>query len=98
MQVLTTITLPLMSRGVAVGAALVFITTMKELPATLLLSPTGFDTLATRVWSASTEAFYGRAALPALLLVLLSALPLLAFDLRPRRGLGRRAPANGGPR
>jgi iron(III) transport system permease protein len=76
--VLRSITIPLASRGILAGASLVFITTIKELPATLLLSPIGFETLATRVWSASSEAFFARAALPALILIALSALPLLA--------------------
>ena len=75
------VTLPLAGRGVAAGAALVFLTTVKELPATLLLSPTGFETLATRVWSASSEAFFARAALPALLLIALSILPIAATGL-----------------
>ncbi|MBW3573478.1 MAG: iron ABC transporter permease [Actinobacteria bacterium] len=70
------VVLPLVRPGVAAGVALVFLTCMKELPATLLLAPTGFDTLATRVWSATSEAFFGRAAAPALALVLLSALPM----------------------
>ncbi len=80
-QVLRTITLPLASRGILAGAALVFLTTMKELPATLLLAPIGFQTLATRIWSASSEAFFARAALPALLLIALSAIPLLLPQL-----------------
>jgi iron(III) transport system permease protein len=52
---------------------LVFLSTMKELPATLLLRPIGFDTLATEVWTLTTVAAYSRAALPALLLIVLSA-------------------------
>lgn len=72
--VTATITLPMMRSGLLAGGALVFLTAMKELPATLLLSPTGYDTLAMRVWSATEEAFYARAAGPALLLVLVSAL------------------------
>ncbi|MEZ4502902.1 MAG: iron ABC transporter permease [Dehalococcoidia bacterium] len=79
-QVTATVTVPLASRGIAAGAALVFLTTMKELPATLLLSPTGYETLATRVWGASTEAFFTRAALPAIVLVILSTLPLLLLS------------------
>jgi len=73
-EVALTITVPLARSGVVAGAALVFLTTMKELPATLLLSPIGFDTLATRVWSAATEGFFSRAAVPALLLLLASSL------------------------
>ena len=80
-RVLATVTLPLAGRGVAAGMALVFLTTMKELPATLILSPIGFEPLAVRVWSAASEAFFARAALPALLLIALSALPLAALPL-----------------
>ena len=60
---------------------LVFLTAMKELPATLLLSPIGFETLAARVWAASSEAYFARAALPALALIALSALPLAVLTL-----------------
>ena len=84
-DVLRTITAPLASRGMLAGAALVFLTTIKELPATLILAPTGFDTLAVRVWSASSEAFFARAALPALLLLLLSSVPLAILELTGRR-------------
>jgi iron(III) transport system permease protein len=54
----------------------VFLTTVKELPLTLILGPTGFETLATRIWGATAEGFYARAALPALVLVGLSAASL----------------------
>ncbi|MEE8337664.1 MAG: iron ABC transporter permease [Dehalococcoidia bacterium] len=88
-RVLTTITLPLARPGILAGAALVFLTTMKELPATLILAPIGFETLAVRVWSASNEAFFARAALPALLLIALSAIPLLLPTLARTRQLTR---------
>ena len=55
---------------------------MKELPATLLLSPTGFSTLATRIWNATSEGFLGRAAGPALALVLLSSVPMAVLLAR----------------
>jgi iron(III) transport system permease protein len=77
--------LPLTRPGVTAGAALVFLTCMKELPATLLLAPTEYGTLATRVWTASNEAFLARAAAPALALVLLSAIPMLVLVRRERR-------------
>jgi iron(III) transport system permease protein len=67
---------PLASRGAMVGFALVSLTVMKELPATLLLRPTGFETLATLVWTESSVGRFGAAAFPALLLVTLSAIPL----------------------
>ena len=82
------VTLPLVRSGLAAGAALVFLVTMKELPATLILGPLGFGTLATEVWSASSEAFFARAAAPALLLILLSSVPTALLVLRyggPRR-------------
>jgi iron(III) transport system permease protein len=71
------ITLPLMRSGVMAGMALVFLTAIKELPTTLLLAPPDYDTLAVRIWSASSEAFYARAAAPALLLVIISGLSLV---------------------
>jgi iron(III) transport system permease protein len=82
--VVATVTAPLASSGILAGGALVFLTTMKELPATLLLSPTGFETLATRIWSATTSAFFARAAAPALLLILLSAAPMYLLVIRER--------------
>jgi iron(III) transport system permease protein len=67
------VTLPLLRPGLVAGMALVFLTTVKELPITLLLSPTGFDTLATAIWGAASEGFYARAAAPAATLMLLAA-------------------------
>src|SRR5215217_5341075 len=68
------VTAPLLRPGLMAGAALVFLTAMKELPATLLLAPIGFETLATRVWGATAEGRYAEAALPALVLMAISAL------------------------
>ncbi len=82
--VLATITVPLARSGIVAGAALVFLTTMKELPATLLLGPIEFDTLATEVWNATSGAFFARAAAPALLLILISAPPLYLLTIRDR--------------
>jgi iron(III) transport system permease protein len=73
---LLSVTAPLVRPGVLAGVALVFLTAMKELPATLLLGPTGYPTLATSVWSATAEAFFARAAAPGLLLIALSGIPL----------------------
>jgi len=72
LSVFRTVTLPLLRPGLLSGFALVFMTTMKELPLTLLLSPTGFSTLATRIWSATEDALFAQAAAPALVLVVLS--------------------------
>jgi iron(III) transport system permease protein len=73
------VTLPLIAPGVVAGAALVFLTTMKELPATLLLRPTGFETLVTYIWRVQDAGYYGRAAVPALALVAVSALSMLVL-------------------
>lgn len=73
------ITLPLLRPGLVAGMALVFLTTVKELPITLLLGPTGFGTLATAIWSAATEGFYAQAAAPAALLMLLSGATVAAL-------------------
>lgn len=67
-----TILLPALRPGLLSAFLLVFISTAKELPCTLLLSPAGTHTLATRVWQYTDEAMYAEAALPALLLILLS--------------------------
>jgi len=82
LSVLRRITLPLIRPGLVGGALLVFLTAMKELPATLILSPLGFNTLAAQVWSNIGEAFFARAALPTLLLLLLSSIPLTWLTLR----------------
>jgi len=66
------VTLPLLRPGLLAGAALVFLTTVKELPMTLILGPAGFRTLATSVWSGVGDGFYARAAAPALVLIAIS--------------------------
>jgi iron(III) transport system permease protein len=76
MQTLFQVTLPLILPGLLAGGSLVFLTSLKELPATLLLRPAGFDTLAVRVWQWAGDGFYTQAAPAALILILASALPL----------------------
>ncbi|PSP72378.1 iron ABC transporter permease [Halobacteriales archaeon QS_3_64_16] len=73
------VTLPLIAPGVLAGAALVFLTTMKELPATLLLHPTGFDTLVTYIWLVQDAGYYGAAAVPALVLIVVSGLSMFVI-------------------
>lgn len=75
LNVLRTVTVPLAAPGVAAGAALTFVVCMKELPATLLLRPTGMDTLATRLWTETGVASYADAAPYAAALILLAAVP-----------------------
>lgn len=75
-QTIFQVILPLIVPGLLAGAGLVFLTSLKELPATLLLRPAGFDTLAVRVWIWASEGFYIQAAPAALLLIIASAGPL----------------------
>ena len=75
-------TIPLARPGLLAGAALVFLSVMKELPATLLLRPNGFETLAIRVWSSTGEGFYTRASAASLALLAVSIVPLLALTYR----------------
>ncbi len=86
------VVLPLVRPGALAGLALVFLTCMKELPATLLLAPTGYQTLATQVWGATSEAFFSRAAAPALALVALSAIPMVLLTRGEERQPPRRRP------
>jgi iron(III) transport system permease protein len=81
---LRSITIPLIRPGLLAGGALVFLTTIKELPATLLLRPTGFDTLAVDIWSAANELLYARAAASALALLAISAVPMYFLVLRQK--------------
>jgi iron(III) transport system permease protein len=80
----TRVTLPQIVPGVSAGMVLVFLTAMKELPITILLSPIGFDTLATEIWNATTEAFFTRAALPSLILLAISGAAVMLMLRRER--------------
>ncbi|VEG55433.1 binding-protein-dependent transport systems inner membrane component [Mycolicibacterium aurum] len=67
--------------AIAAGAALVLLTCMKELPVTLLLHPTGTDTLATRLWKSSFVSDYAAAAPYAAALVVFAAIPTAVLGL-----------------
>jgi len=79
------ITLPLISRGVGAAFALVFISAATELTATLLLRPTGVNTLATQFWTYTTDFAYGAAAPYAGMMVLISAVPAFLLSRRVTR-------------
>ena len=81
------VVLPIAAPGILAGAALVSLTVLKELPATLLLRPTGTDTLAVRLWMATEELAFSQAAPYALLLVILGGLPALALNTQARKAL-----------
>lgn len=74
------VTLPLAAPGIAIGALLVAIATMKELPATLLLRPTGVNTLATELWTRTVILEYGAAAPYAAALVAVAAIPAMLLS------------------
>ncbi|MFB6070218.1 MAG: ABC transporter permease [Halanaeroarchaeum sp.] len=78
------VTFPLVLPGIAAGGALVFLTTMKELPATLMLHPTGFKTIVTYIWMVQGSGNYGSAAVPALILVAISGLSMFVILARGR--------------
>lgn len=74
------VTVPLALPSVGIGALLVAIATMKELPATLLLRPTGVQTLATELWNRTVVFEFGAAAPYAALLVLVAAVPAMILS------------------
>ena len=80
--VASTVTGPLAAGGVMAGAALVFLTAIKELPATLILAPIGFETLATEIWQETSVGFFERGAVPSLILLAVSAPPLYLLVAR----------------
>ncbi len=75
-KVMFKVIVPLVTPGLLTGGALVFVSSLKELPATLLLRPPGFDTLSVRIWVEAGEALYHLAAPAALLIIVLSIPPL----------------------
>lgn len=79
------VTIPLIARGMGVGAALVFLATVTELTATLLLAPLGTATLATEFWAQSSQVQYGAAAPYAVLMVLVSVPATLLLSRTPSR-------------
>ncbi|NIP73438.1 MAG: iron ABC transporter permease [Gammaproteobacteria bacterium] len=78
------VVLPVIRGGLIGGWVLVFIDALKELPATLLLRPTGFDTLPVRIWIEASEEMLEQAA-PAALMLVLGTLPAIWLLVRDRR-------------
>jgi iron(III) transport system permease protein len=81
-QVWRRVTLPLILPGLGAAFALVFISSATELTATLLLRPTGVNTLATQFWAYTRELSYGAAAPYAALMVAISAVPAYLLSRR----------------
>jgi len=84
LETLWRITLPMIRGGMATAWVLVFIDALKELPATLILRPTGFDTLPVRIWIEASEEMLELAA-PAALMLVVGTLPVLWIMLRGER-------------
>jgi iron(III) transport system permease protein len=88
LSAMATVVLPLARSGVLAGAALVFLSTIKELPATLLLKPIGFETLATEIWKGTAVGAYSEVAPSALLLIAIAAPLVYALSWRNAWELG----------
>lgn len=80
-KIATEVVFPIALPSMSLGILLVFLTAMKELPATLMLRPTGMDTLATQIWSAASISRFNEAAPYALILVAIAAVPTFILTL-----------------
>jgi iron(III) transport system permease protein len=76
-RVLWRIHVPMVRAGMLVGATLVFVDVMRELPITLMLRPFGYDTLSVWVWQMAAESLWAEAALPSLTIVVAGLLPVV---------------------
>ncbi len=89
LAVLARVTLPLLAPGLAAAFCLVFLESVTELTATLLLRPTGVETLATQFWAFTSTSSYHQAAPYAAVMVAVAAVPSYVlgrwFDRMPAR-------------
>ncbi len=79
-QALRRVHLPIISRGVLTAALIVFVDCMKELPATLILRPFNFETLATYVYQLASDELLEESALSALLIVVVGIIPVILLS------------------
>lgn len=79
LEVMWRVHLPLLRVALVSSALLVFVETMKELPATVLLRPLAGDTLATAVWQSTSESLWQAAAPPALAIILVALVPVVVL-------------------
>jgi iron(III) transport system permease protein len=75
-RLLYQIYMPLLKPGLLTALIIVFVDVMKEMPATLIMRPFGWDTLAVRVYQMTAEGQWERAALPSVTLILLGLIPV----------------------
>jgi len=81
-----TVDLPLVAPGLLAGAGLVLLSTLKELPATALLAPAGFQTLATRIFGVAEDGFFAEIGVTLLVLLAISTVLTWLLVLRPELG------------
>lgn len=79
-QTLIKIHLPIIRKGVLTGMLVVFVDCLKELPATLILRPFNFETLATQVYQFASDELIEQSALSALVIVLVGIIPIILLD------------------
>jgi iron(III) transport system permease protein len=76
-KIITQVYIPLLKSGIIAASILIAIDVLKELPATYLLRPFEFDTLAIKVYEYSAEGLYENAAIPAIFMIMLSTILIL---------------------
>ncbi|MFB2538270.1 MULTISPECIES: ABC transporter permease [unclassified Acinetobacter] len=79
-QILWSVYLPLLKGSIGVAMILVFVDVMKEMPMTLMTRPYDWDTLAVRIYNFTMESLYNKAAVPALIIVLVGLIPVVLFS------------------
>lgn len=95
-QILTRIHLPIMGGSLLTAGLLVFVDVMKELPATLILRPFNFDTLAIRTYQLASDERLADASSAALAIVLVGIIPVVLLSIAIARSRPGARPANGG--
>jgi iron(III) transport system permease protein len=85
-RLLRRIHIPIIRSGVLTAATLVFVDVMKEMPATLMTRPFGWDTLSVRIFELTSEGQWEQAAIPALALVLVGLLPVTLLTRHGEHG------------
>ena len=80
LQTLIKIHLPIIKKGALTGMLVVFVDSLKELPATLILRPFNFETLATQVYQFASDELIEQSALSALVIVLVGIIPIVLLD------------------
>jgi iron(III) transport system permease protein len=97
-DVIRKVVLPAALPGILSASAFVMLTIVKELPVTLILRPTGIETMATKLWAATSVGSFAQAAPYGALLVVLAGIPALLLNQRIGRNLEGVIPNENGVR